>query len=174
MLQRFLLTIAKLFLTLSYPIPADSQEDLVQPDETHLEGVPIFIQHPKPLYYTTKNKPATIECVAEPVSHAAIKCAEQTIPYKGPGESGILEIQRLNSDNLPDPDGKRWKLRLEVKAKDVEEWFDTYVCHCEAWNKVVKLQRPKKVISNTTEIKEACKLKITITIIINITIEFTE
>ncbi|CAI2736478.1 unnamed protein product [Schistosoma spindalis] len=137
------------------PKETDSQEDLVQPDETHLEGVPIFIQHPKPLYYTTKNKPATIECVAEPVSHAAIKCAEQTIPYKGPGESGILEIQRLNSDNLPDPDGKRWKLRLEVRAKDVEEWFDTYVCHCEAWNKVVKLQRPKKVISNTTEIKEA-------------------
>ncbi|XP_018654639.1 putative netrin receptor unc5 [Schistosoma mansoni] len=146
MLQRFLLTVAELFLTLSYPIPADSQEDLVQPDETHLEGVPVFIQHPKPLYYTTKNKPATIECVAEPVSHAAIKCAEQTIPYKGPGESGILEIQKLNSDNLPDPDGKRWKLRLEVRAKDVEEWFDTYVCHCEAWNKVVKLQRPKKVI----------------------------
>ncbi|CAH8579828.1 unnamed protein product [Schistosoma turkestanicum] len=137
------------------PRGTDSQEDLVQPDETHLEGVPVFIQHPKPLYYTTKNKPATIECVAEPVSHAAIKCAEQTIPYKGPGESGTLEIQRLNSDNLPDPEGKRWKLRLEVRARDVEEWFDTYVCHCEAWNKVVKLQRPKKVISNATEIKEA-------------------
>ncbi|TNN10281.1 Netrin receptor UNC5B-b [Schistosoma japonicum] len=155
MLQRFLLTIAKVFLALSYPFPADSQEDLVQPDETHLEGVPSFIEHPKPLYYTTKNKPATIECVAEPVSHAAIKCAEQTIPYKGPGESGTLEIQRLNSDNLPDPEGKRWKLRLEVRARDVEEWFDTYVCHCEAWNKVVKLQRPKKVISNATEVKEA-------------------
>nr|CAH8875780.1 unnamed protein product [Trichobilharzia regenti] len=139
----------------SPPKGTDSQKDLVQPDETHLEGVPSFIQHPKPQYYTMKDHPATIECVAEPVSHAAIKCADQTIPYKGPGESGRLQITQLNSDNQPDPEGKRWVLRMKVKARDVEEWFDSYVCHCEAWNKVVELQRPKKVISKPTVVKEA-------------------
>ncbi|CAH8654256.1 unnamed protein product [Heterobilharzia americana] len=155
MFHRFLLITAKVFLTLSYPFPADSQKDLVQPDETHLEGVPSFIQHPKPQYYTMKDHPATIECVAEPVSHAAIKCAEQTIPYKGPGESGRLQVTQLNSENQPDPEGKRWVLRMKVKAREVEEWFDSYVCHCEAWNKVVELQRPKKVISKPTVVKEA-------------------
>ncbi|KAF8563901.1 hypothetical protein P879_03072 [Paragonimus westermani] len=141
------------FLTLFLTV--DSQKDLVQPDETHLEGVPFFIQHPKPLYYTMKGHPATIECVAEPVSHAVIECAEQVIPYKGPEDSGRLKVTRLDSENRPDPEGKRWKLELQVRAKEVEEWFDSYACRCEAWNKVVELQRPKKVVSQEAIIVEA-------------------
>ncbi|KAA3676419.1 netrin receptor unc-5 [Paragonimus westermani] len=137
------------------PKKLDSQKDLVQPDETHLEGVPFFIQHPKPLYYTMKGHPATIECVAEPVSHAVIECAEQVIPYKGPEDSGRLKVTRLDSENRPDPEGKRWKLELQVRAKEVEEWFDSYACRCEAWNKVVELQRPKKVVSQEAIIVEA-------------------
>ncbi|TPP63854.1 Netrin receptor unc-5 [Fasciola gigantica] len=137
------------------PKRVDSQKDLVQPDEKHLEGVPSFIQHPKPLYYTMKGHPATIECVAEPVSHAVIECAEQVIPYKGPDDSGRLKVTQLDSANRPDPNGKRWHLQLQVRAKEVEEWFDSYVCHCEAWNKVVELQRPKKVVSRETVVIEA-------------------
>lgn len=106
-----------------------------------------------------KGHPATIECVAEPVSHAVIECAEQVIPYKGPDDdSGRLKVIQLDSSNRPDPNGKRWHLKLQVRAKEVEEWFDSYVCHCEAWNKVVELQRPKKVVSRETVVIEACKL----------------
>ncbi|TGZ64498.1 hypothetical protein CRM22_006339 [Opisthorchis felineus] len=137
------------------PKRADSQKDLVQPDETHLEGVPFFLKHPKPLYYTMKGHPATIDCVAEPVSHAVIECAEQIIPYKGPDEPGRLKVTRLDSDNQPDPNGKRWHLELQVRAKEVEEWFDSYVCRCEAWNKVIELQRPKKVFSKEAVVIEA-------------------
>ncbi|KAA3680684.1 uncharacterized protein DEA37_0002322 [Paragonimus westermani] len=134
---------------------ADSQKDLVHPNETHFQGVPFFIQHPKPLYYTMKDHPATIECVAEPVSHAVIECAEQAIPYKGPDESGRLKVTRLDSHNRPDPNGNRWRLELQIRAKEVEEWFDSYVCRCEAWNKIVELQRPKKVISRAAVVVEA-------------------
>ncbi|KER26013.1 hypothetical protein T265_06649 [Opisthorchis viverrini] len=143
------------FLILFHLYTADSQKDLVQPDETHLEGVPFFLKHPKPLYYTMKGHPATIDCVAEPVSHAVIECAEQIIPYKGPDEPGRLKVTRLDSDNQPDPNGKRWHLELQVRAKEVEEWFDSYVCRCEAWNKVIELQRPKKVFSKEAVVIEA-------------------
>ncbi|KAF6775600.1 hypothetical protein AHF37_04422 [Paragonimus kellicotti] len=132
----------------------DSHKDLVHPNETHFQGVPFFIQHPKPLYYTMKDHPATIECVAEPVSHAVIECAEQAIPYKGPDESGRLKVTRLDSHNRPDPNGNRWRLELQIRAKEVEEWFDSYVCRCEAWNKIVELQRPKKVISRAAVVYE--------------------
>ncbi|KAF5405877.1 hypothetical protein PHET_00628 [Paragonimus heterotremus] len=133
----------------------DSHKDLVHPNETHFKGVPFFIQHPKPLYYTMKDHPATIECIAEPVSHAVIECAEQAIPYKGPDESGRLKVTRLDSHNRPDPNGNRWRLELQIRAKEVEEWFDSYVCRCEAWNKIVELQRPKKVISRAAVVVEA-------------------
>ncbi|KAA3680682.1 uncharacterized protein DEA37_0002320 [Paragonimus westermani] len=106
-----------------------------------------------------KDHPATIECVAEPVSHAVIECAEQAIPYKGPDESGRLKVTRLDSHNRPDPNGNRWRLELQIRAKEVEEWFDSYVCRCEAWNKIVELQRPKKVLSQETVVTEACKTK---------------
>ncbi|KAF8571563.1 hypothetical protein P879_01902 [Paragonimus westermani] len=102
-----------------------------------------------------KDHPATIECVAEPVSHAVIECAEQAIPYKGPDESGRLKVTRLDSHNRPDPNGNRWRLELQIRAKEVEEWFDSYVCRCEAWNKIVELQRPKKVLSQETIVTEA-------------------
>ncbi|CAL8100912.1 unnamed protein product [Calicophoron daubneyi] len=102
-----------------------------------------------------KGHPATIECIAEPVSHAVIECAEKVIPYKGPGESGRLKVIQLDSQNHPDPNGKRWHLQMQVRAKEVEEWFDSYVCRCEVWNKVEKLQRPKKVVSNNAVIVEA-------------------
>ncbi|GAA49923.1 netrin receptor unc-5 [Clonorchis sinensis] len=102
-----------------------------------------------------KGHPATIDCVAEPVSHAVIECAEQIIPYKGPDEPGRLKVTRLDSDNQPDPNGKRWHLELQVRAKEVEEWFDSYVCRCEAWNKVIELQRPKKVFSKEAVVIEA-------------------
>ncbi|KER24611.1 hypothetical protein T265_07757 [Opisthorchis viverrini] len=134
---------------------ARDHDDLVSPNETHLEGVPRFIHHPKPLYYTMKDHPATIECVAEPVSHAVIECAEQVIPYKGPEDSGRLKVVRLDSTNHPNPHGMRWRLELQVRAKEVEEWFDSYVCQCEVWNSVPELQRPKKVISKKTIIVEA-------------------
>ncbi|KAF6768885.1 hypothetical protein AHF37_12646, partial [Paragonimus kellicotti] len=137
------------------PAAKDTDKDLVHPNETHFQGVPFFIQHPKPLYYTMKDHPATIECVAEPVSHAVIECAEQAIPYKGPDESGRLKVTRLDSHNRPDPNGNRWRLELQIRAKEVEEWFDSYVCRCEAWNKIVELQRPKKVHSQETIVTEA-------------------
>ncbi|KAF5405878.1 hypothetical protein PHET_00629 [Paragonimus heterotremus] len=102
-----------------------------------------------------KDRPATIECIAEPVSHAVIECAEQAIPYKGPDESGRLKVTRLDSHNRPDPNGNRWRLELQIRAKEVEEWFDSYVCRCEAWNKIIELQRPKKVLSQETIVTEA-------------------
>ncbi|KAF7259625.1 hypothetical protein EG68_03349, partial [Paragonimus skrjabini miyazakii] len=141
------------------PATKDTDKDLVHPNETHFQGVPFFIQHPKPLYYTMKDHPAIIECIAEPVSHAVIECAEQAIPYKGPDESGRLKVTRLDFHNRPDPNGNRWHLELQIRAKEVEEWFDSYVCRCEAWNKIVELQRPKKVLSQETIVTEACKTK---------------
>ncbi|KAF8567316.1 hypothetical protein P879_06935 [Paragonimus westermani] len=150
-----IMLIAHFLFTVGHTATADSQKDLVHPNETHFQGVPFFIQHPKPLYYTMKDHPATIECVAEPVSHAVIECAEQAIPYKGPDESGRLKVTRLDSHNRPDPNGNRWRLELQIRAKEVEEWFDSYVCRCEAWNKIVELQRPKKVISRAAVVVEA-------------------
>ncbi|KAG5444279.1 Netrin receptor unc5a [Clonorchis sinensis] len=134
---------------------ATNDEDLIRPNETHLEGVPRIIRQPKPLYYTMKNHPAIVDCVAEPVSYVVVECAEQVIPYRGPDASGRLKVTRLNSANRPDPDGLRWLIEIQIQAKEVEEWFDSYVCHFEVWNKVPFLKRPKKIVSETAVISEA-------------------
>ncbi|TGZ63662.1 hypothetical protein CRM22_006803 [Opisthorchis felineus] len=134
---------------------ATNNEDLITPNETHLEGVPRIIRQPKPLYYTTKNHPAIVDCVAEPVSYVVVECAEQVIPYGGPDASGRLKVTRLNSANRPDPDGMRWRIEIQIHAKEVEEWFDSYVCHFEVWNGVPFLKRPKKIVSETAVITEA-------------------
>ncbi|CAH8670168.1 unnamed protein product [Dicrocoelium dendriticum] len=102
-----------------------------------------------------KDHPAVIECTVEPVSHAAIECAAKIIPYKGPEDSGRLKVTRLDAKNRPNPIGDRWHLALQVRPKEVEEWFDSYVCRCEAWNKVFALQRPKKVVSRAAIVVEA-------------------
>ncbi|OON22448.1 immunoglobulin I-set domain protein, partial [Opisthorchis viverrini] len=133
----------------------DSEVDIVRPDEAHLEGVPQFIQHPKSVYYTMKGHPAILDCLAEPVSHAAVVCAGKVIPYRGPEEEGRLKVTRLDANNQPDPTGSRWHLELQIFAKEVEEWFDSYTCRCEAWSRVTKLQRPKKVLSRESVIIEA-------------------
>lgn len=135
----------------------DSQLDLVQPDEKHLEGVPQFIHQPKPLYYALKGHPAIIECVAEPVSHAVIQCPQRMIPYKGPGVRGGLRVTRLDGHNRPAKNGGRWILKLAVRVKDVEEWFGSYTCRCEVWNQLVQLRRPKKVVSTEAKVMAACE-----------------
>ncbi|KER30573.1 immunoglobulin domain protein, partial [Opisthorchis viverrini] len=134
---------------------ANNYEDLITPNETHLEGVPRIIRQPKPLYYTMKNHPAIVDCVAEPVSYVVVECAEQLIPYGGPDASGRLKVTRLNSANRPDPDGLRWRIEIQIHAKEVEEWFDSYACHFEVWNGVPFLKRPKKIVSQTAVITEA-------------------
>lgn len=140
-----------------YAQPVDSQMDLVQPDETHLEGVPSFILQPEPLYYALKGHPAVVECIAEPVSHAVIQCPQRAVPYKGHGAIDGLVVTRLDSNNRPNLNGDRWHLKLAVRAKEVEEWFGSYTCRCEVWNKVVELQRPKKVVSTDARVVAACK-----------------
>src|SRR4051812_26831938 len=116
-----------IFLILSLPLPsanAQSQEDLVRPEETHLEGVPKFLEQPKPLYYTMKGRPAQVECVAEPVSHVSIYCADKDYTYMNVNiPKNAVSVEKLDSNGQPTPNGVRWRFSLAVKTKEVEEWF---------------------------------------------------
>uniref|UniRef100_A0A0X3NMZ1 Netrin receptor UNC5 n=1 Tax=Schistocephalus solidus TaxID=70667 RepID=A0A0X3NMZ1_SCHSO len=133
----------------------DRNKDLVQPHEVNLEGVPVIISQPKKVYYAWEGRPAVFECVAEPVSHAVVLCADQKFPFMAPGTSDRLRVIQLDSTNRPTPGGSRWHIQLQVRAKDVEEWFGAYECTCEVWNQIPALKRVKKVFSENATIKEA-------------------
>ncbi|VDM23974.1 unnamed protein product [Hydatigera taeniaeformis] len=139
---------------------ASHQKDLIQPHEKHLEGVPVFIQQPESTYYAWRGKPAVFECTAEPVSHAVVFCADKTFPYMGNEHTSEerLQVTRLDSNGNLDADGPRWHLSLPVRTKDLEEWFDAYICTCEVWNLIPALKQVKKVFSRNATIIEACKL----------------
>nr|CDS21972.1 netrin receptor unc 5 [Echinococcus granulosus] len=136
---------------------ASPQKDLVQPHEKHLEGVPVFIQQPESIYYAWRGKPAVFECIAEPVSHAVAFCADKTFPYMGNEHTSEqrLQVTRLDSNGNLDADGPRWHLRLPIRTKDLEEWFDAYICTCEVWNLIPALKQVKKVFSRNATIIEA-------------------
>nr|CUU98990.1 hypothetical transcript [Hymenolepis microstoma] len=136
---------------------ASHQKDLVHSNERHLEGVPVFIQQPESFYYAWRGKPAVFECIAEPVSHAVVFCADKTFPYMGNEHTNDqrLQVTRMDSNGNLDADGTRWKLSLPIRTKDLEEWFDTYVCNCEVWNLIPSLKQNKKVFSRNATIVEA-------------------
>ncbi|KAL5105419.1 Netrin receptor UNC5C [Taenia crassiceps] len=136
---------------------ASHQKDLIQPHEKHLEGVPIFIQQPESIYYAWRGKPAVFECTAEPVSHAVVFCADKTFPYMGNEHTTEqrLQVTRLDSNGNLDADGPRWHLSLPIRTKDLEEWFDAYICTCEVWNLIPVLKQVKKVFSRNATIIEA-------------------
>ena len=138
---------------------ASHQKDLVQPHEQHLEGVPVFIQQPESIYYAWRGKPAVFECIAEPVSHAVVFCADKTFPYMGNEHTteNRLQVTRLDSNGNLDADGSRWHLSLPIRTKDLEEWFDAYVCTCEVWSLIPALKQAKKVFSRNSTIVEACE-----------------
>lgn len=139
---------------------ASHQKDLIQPHEKHLEGVPVFIKQPENIYYAWRGKPAVFECTAEPVSHAVVFCADKTFPYMGNEHTSEqrLQVTRLDSNGNLDADGLRWHLSLPIRTKDLEEWFDAYICTCEVWNLIPALKQVKKVFSRNATIIEACKL----------------
>ncbi|KAL7054473.1 hypothetical protein AAHC03_026062 [Spirometra sp. Aus1] len=133
----------------------ERHKDLVQPHEVNLEGVPVIISQPKKVYYAWEGRPAVFECVAEPVSHVVVLCADKKFPFMAPGTSDRLRVIQLDSANRPTPGGSRWHIQLKVRAKDVEEWFGAYECTCEVWNQIPALKRVKKVFSENATIKEA-------------------
>ncbi|KAM3175510.1 hypothetical protein ACTXT7_008374 [Hymenolepis weldensis] len=136
---------------------ASHQKDIVQSHERHLEGVPVFIQQPESVYYAWRGKPAVFECIAEPVSHAVVFCADKTFPYMGNEHTNDqrLQVTRLDSNGNLDADGTRWKISLPIRTKDLEEWFDAYVCICEVWNLIPFLKQDKKVFSKNATVVEA-------------------
>nr|BAJ22068.1 uncoordinated 5 [Dugesia japonica] len=134
----------------------DGKKDLVQPNEKHYDGIPKFLVEPHPFYYVNKTHPALIICVAEPVSHVNIFCADKQFSYMNTerSESGLIVI-KMNHLNQPDSKGNRWKFSLEVKYKDVLEWFSEYKCYCEAWNQITMINKDKKVHSSAALIQES-------------------
>lgn len=150
-----------LFLPITVTTVADAtnHKDLVQPNERHLEGVPQFLRQPKQVYYAWTGKPAVFECIAEPVSHAVVLCADKKFPYMGSehSEEQRLQVIRLDANGNLDADGSRWHMKLSVRTKDLEEWFDAYMCTCEVWNRIPALNQEKKIFSHNSTIVEACK-----------------
>ncbi|VDD74766.1 unnamed protein product [Mesocestoides corti] len=132
-------------------------KDLVQLHEQHLDGVPVFVQQPKDVYYAWRGNPAVFECIAEPVSHAVVFCADKTFPYMGAEHTDEhrLQVTRLDSNGKLDANGARWHMRLPLRTNDLEEWFDAYVCTCEVWNLIPALKQVKKVFSRNSTILEA-------------------